>query len=171
MKYRLAFLISIMFQVAAIAQTVAPVQTPSAVIDTGTIAGQAVAWMIATFGTTIGAALTALIIRYLKNAGIVGADLLRDKLQRIIVNGLNAGGKMAEDQMVGHGKIEVQNAIVAHAVDYVQAHGADTMKALGMDPTSPEAIESIKARIATAVADPNVPTPPVMDGKQQVPQG
>ena len=133
------------------------------VIDTGTYAGQALTWAVATFGSTVGAALTALLLRYLKNAGIAGADLLRNRLQEIIVNGLNAGAKAAADQLAGRGKVEVQNAIVAHAVMYAQDHGADTLKALGFDPTSPKAVEAIKARIATAVADPAVPTPPALD--------
>jgi hypothetical protein len=133
------------------------------VIDTGTYAGQALTWVVTTFGATIGAALTALLIRMLKNAGIAGAELLRARLQEIIVNGLNAGAKAATEQLAGRGKVEVQNAIVAHAIVYAQNHGADTLKALGLDPTSPQAVEAIKARIATAVADPTTPTPAALD--------
>ena len=56
-----------------------------------------------------------------------------------------------------------QDAIVAQAVAYTQEHGAETIKALGLDPQSGAAVEAIKAHIETAIADPMVPTPKVLD--------
>lgn len=144
---------------SALAQQPVPVK----VVDTGTVAGQVLTWVAATFGTTIGAVGTALLVRMMNNAGIIGANLLSEKLQSIIVNGLNAGAAEAAQALAGKGQVEIKNAAVASAVTYVQAHGADTLKALGFDPTSAEAVSAIKARIQTAIVDPNTPTHPALD--------
>lgn len=148
---------------------VSPAPTIAAEIKTGDIGGQALEWVVATFGSTIGAALTALIVKYLKQAGVKNAELLRDKLDDIIVNGLNLGAHELADKMAGKGVIEVKNEIAARAVQYAQTHGAQTLKNLGVDPTSPEAVEAIKARIETAINDPEQPTPTVLDPKASQP--
>jgi hypothetical protein len=134
-------------------------------ISVGTYAGQAIMWVGAVFGTTIGAALTSLLIQMMRNAGVAGSELLRGKLQDIIVNGLNAGAKMASDSLKDKGQIEIKNAVVASTVAYVQDHGADTLKKLGIDPNSNIAVDAIKARIETAINDPATPTPPILDTK------
>lgn len=153
--------------VAAPPATVVVAPAP-AVIETGTLGGQVLLWVMSAFGTTIGAALTAYILRVLKNAGVQGTELLRSKLQDIIINGLNLGAKEFAADLQGKGTIEVKNAVVARAVVYAQDHGAETLTALGINPTSPEAVEAIKARIETAINDPVAPTPPVLD-KASVP--
>lgn len=140
---------------------VAP-QTQPGVIDTGTIAGDALTWVITTFGGTIGLALTGLLYRFLQKAGVDLTEAQRDKLQGIVVNGLNLGAAKASAELQGKGQIEIKNAAVAAAVTYAQTHGADTLKALGMDPTSQAAVEAIKARIETAIADDNTPTHPAL---------
>jgi hypothetical protein len=142
--------------------TTAPV-TSSTTIDVGTYAGQALMWVASTFGVVIGGALTKLILQWAKNAGFVGSEILRQKLQDMIVNGMNAGAREAADSLKDKAQIEVKNAVVASTVQYVQAHGADTLKQLGIDPTSPIAVEAIKARIETAINDPAAPTPAVLD--------
>jgi len=131
-------------------------------IETGTLAGEVILWVGAVFGTSIGGALTALIMRLLKNAGIQGSEILRARLQTMIVNGLNKGAAEAADALKDKGQIEVKNVLVAKTVDYVQKHGAETLKELGVDPNSNAAIDAIKARIETAIADPTVPTPAVL---------
>lgn len=142
--------------------TSAPV-TATTRIDVGTYAGQALMWVASVFGTTIGAALTALLMRMMKNAGIEGSELLRGKLQSIIVNGLNAGARAASERIQGRAEIDIKNQAVAEAIAYVQVHGADTMKQLGVDPNDPDTIAAIKARIETAINDPSVPTPTLLD--------
>lgn len=147
--------------------TTGPV-TSETKISVGTIAGEAVMWVASVFGTTIGAALTALIWRLLKNAGIAGNDLLRQRLQGMIVNGLNAGAREVSDSLKDKGQIEIKNDVVAKAVVYVQEHGKDTLKQLGIDPTSNEAVEAIKARIETAINDPATPTPPAVEPQKVI---
>lgn len=142
--------------------TSAPV-TATTKIDVGTYAGQALMWVASVFGTTIGAALTALLMRMMKNAGIEGSELLRGKLQSIIVNGLNSGARAASERLQGRAEVDIKNQAVAEAITYVQVHGAATMKQLGVDPNDPDTIAAIKARIETAINDPSVPTPPLLD--------
>lgn len=142
--------------------TTGPV-TSTTKIEAGTLAGEAILWVGSVFGTTIGAALTALILRLMKNAGFQGSEILRQRLQDMIVNGLNAAAQSAADGLKNKGDIEVKNALVAKTVEYVKAHGADTLKELGVDPNSNAAIDAIKARIETAINDPAAPTPPVLD--------
>jgi hypothetical protein len=139
-------------------------------IDTGTMAGQILTWVATTFGTAIGAALTALLVRMLKKSGIEANALLRDQLQQIVVNGLNAGAAAAARELAGRGKIDIKSAAVQKAIEYAQAHGADTMKALGIDPTSKEAVEAIKARIETAITDPATPTNPILEPTAAAPR-
>lgn len=144
--------------------TTAPV-TSETTISVGTWAGQTLLWVVATFGSTLGLALTTLIVRMLKNAGVVGAQLLSDKLDQLVLHGLNFAADEAAKDMAGKGTIEIKDDIAGRTLTYVQQHGADTIKALGMQPESVMAIEAIKARIATAVADPDKPTPAVLDPK------
>jgi hypothetical protein len=136
---------------------------PPAIIDTGSIAGQALTWVITVGGGAIATLLTGLIYKLMQKAGIQITDAARARLQEIILNGLNAGTKVAAAQLAGKGQVVIKQAAVASTVAYVQAHGKETMAQLGLDPTSPEAVEAIKARIETAIADPAVATPPVLD--------
>lgn len=149
----------------ACAATVQPdTAPPAATVQAGSLAAQALIWVETTFGAAIAAALTALIVRWMRNAGFIGAELLSGTLDRIILNGLHAGAQQAAGALKGEGTIEIKNQVVGAAVRYAQDHGADTLKSLGVDPTSPKAVEAIKARIAKMVADPAVATPPVMGG-------
>jgi hypothetical protein len=91
------------------------------------------------------------------------SDAARARLQEIIVNGLNVGAAQATKDLAGRDPITIKNETVAQAVAYAQAHGADAIKQLGLDPKSGAAVEAIKARIETAIADPAVPTPAVLD--------
>jgi uncharacterized membrane protein len=138
-------------------------------ISIGTLAGQVLTWATLAFGSLMSSFLTAYIIRLLKNAGIQGTELLSDKLDRIILNGLNSGAALATADMAGKGQIQIKNEVAARAVAYAQAHGADTIKKLGLDPQSGAAVEAIKARIETAIADPAQPTPAVLDPTKSAP--
>lgn len=145
--------------------TTGPVSSETT-ISVGSIAAQALEWVGATFGAVIGTALTALIMKWFKLAGIQISDAARARLQEIVVNGLNASAKAAETELQGRGQVEIKNATVAKTIAYVQAHGADSIKQLGLQPTEQAAVDAIKARIETAVADPTVPTPAVMDAPE-----
>lgn len=169
MKRIIATLALIVMTVPALAQApaggvgVPALIAPPAIIDTGTIAGQALTWVITVGGGAIATMLTGLIYKLMQRAGVQMSEQLRTRLQEIVLNGLTAGSQVAAAQLAGKGQVIIKQQAVANAVSYVQAHGGDTIRALGLDPTSKEAIEAIKARIETAIADPAVPTPKVLD--------
>lgn len=171
-----ALMLALLFSPLAAAQIV-PSPEPAVVVDcsiaqcigkpldvsTGTVLGQVLGWLTAAFGSTIGAVLTAWLLRLFKKAGLDATEVMSEKLQRIIVNGINIGAAAAQQGLQGKGKVEIKNETVARAVQYTQEHAADTIKALGLDPESGRAVEAIKARIETAISDPAVPTPAVLD--------
>lgn len=132
-------------------------------ISVGTIAGQVLTWAATAFGSVLATVFAAWGVRLFKLAGVQMTDAARDRLQQIILNGLNAGAKAEEGNLAGRGQVEIKNAVVQQAVAYTQNHGAETIKALGLDPQSGAAVEAIKARIETAVNDPTTPTPAVLD--------
>lgn len=162
--------------VSAFAETTAPAVTQNTVtttgpvasetiISVGTIGSQVLQWVMSVFGALLGTAGLALLMRMFTAAGLKISDAARVRLQEIVVNGLNAGAAQLEDQMRGRGQIAIKNAVVAKAVTYVQDHGVETLNQLGIDPKSNMAVDAIKARIETAIADPMVPTPAVLAPK------
>lgn len=142
--------------------TTAPVSSETT-ISIGTIAGQALTWAATAFTGSVGLVLTAWLVRLFKLAGIQATDQLRARLQEIIVNGLNTVTAALAERMRGRDPVVVKNAVVAETVRYVQAHGAETIQALGLDVQGAKAVEAIKARIETAITDPLTPTPAVLD--------
>ena len=141
----------------------APVIVKPTVVETGTIAGEVLTWVTTVFGGLISTVLTGLLVRWLQKANIDLTEAQRDKLQGIIVNGLNLGAAQAQKDLAGKGDVEIKNQAVAFAIDYVKAHGADTLKALGADPNSPKFQQAVRARIETAIADDATPTHPALD--------
>ena len=142
--------------------TTGPVSSETT-ISVGTLAGQAFLWMVTAFGGVLGTALTALILKLIKAAGIQATDALRARLQEMVVNGLNLAAQEAAAQLKGKMPVEVNAQIKARATEYVMAHGAETIKALGIEPRSAQATEAVRAHIETAIADPAVPTPVILD--------
>ena len=141
--------------------TTGPVKSETT-ISVGSFASQVLQWIMVAFGPVIGSMVVWVLVRVLKKLGIDATDALRARLMDIAVNGLNSEAKQIEANMEGMGKVEIKNAIVQQAVSYTQAHGAETIKALGLDPQSGAAVEAIKARIETAINDPTVPVPTVL---------
>lgn len=141
--------------------TTGPV-TSQTTIETGTFAGEFLIWVASAFGVSLGSLASAILYRVFRNIGITMTDKMRARLQQIVVNGLNAAAGAAAENLAGKGAIEIKQPIVASAVKYVQDHGKDELRALGVDPTSEEAVAAIRARIETAIVDPAAPTPAVI---------
>jgi len=141
----------------------APIPGVGGSISVGTIAADVLNWLMVAFGSTAGSIIVWILVRVLKKLGIDATDALRARLQEIVVNGLNLGAAKAEADLQNKMPIEIKSAVVETAVEYAQSHGADTLKALGLDPNSGKAVEAIKARIETAIADPAAPTPAVLE--------
>ena len=169
---------SILFvDISAIAQVAVPATqntvtttgpvTSDTTISVGTLAGQVLTWIAAMFGVPIGTLLTAWLYRLFAKAGVDMTDAMRARLQQMVVNGINIGANKASSDLAGKGQIAIKNAAVAHAVTYVQAHGAEELKAIGIDPNSNIAVDAIKARIETAITDVNTPTNKILDNPSQ----
>lgn len=156
--------------VTIIQQPSAPAAAPAAVIDTGTYAGQTLMYVVSVAGTAIASLVVKLLLQLMQQMGLKTTQAIKDALQNKIVNAINLGAAKAAEELQGHGKIEIKNAAVATAIAYVQAHGAEDLKKLGVDPTSDEAKEAIKARIETAIADPAAPTAAVLDPVGEAPK-
>lgn len=151
----LAFLSTAAFAQAA--------QDPS-VVHGGQILADVVAWGEAAFGTAIATVATAGIYRFMKWMGIQVTEGQKAQLQEVVVNGINDAAARAQVSLKSNAALDVnvQQQVIREAVRYTQTHAADTISALGLDPKSGEAVEAIRARIATAIADPNTPTDPVI---------
>lgn len=150
---------------AQLAQTVSPTPVPSStttttVVNGGTLAAQVIEWLKVAFGTVLAGMGTLAIVRIRAYFGVLTTDAQKAALQEIAVNGVNAAASKAEDALKANPNlsIDVKDAVVADAIGYVQAHGAETIKALGMDPKSGDAVEAIRARVATAMNSPATPT-------------
>jgi Spy/CpxP family protein refolding chaperone len=144
----------------ALAQ-VAPAPEP---VHGGQILADVVAWGEAAFGTAIATVATAAIYRAMKWMGIQVTDGQKAQLQAVVVNGLNDAAARAQVSLKSNAALDVnvQQQVIREAVRYTQSHAADTITALGLDPNSGSAVEAIRARIATAIADPNTPTDPAI---------
>jgi len=137
------------------------------IVHVGPILKEVIKWVVAAFGTAFSAVATAATYKLFTYFGLQTTAAQRDQLQAIIVNGLNDAAAKAEVAIAANPKldVDVKQKIIADAVAYAQAHAAETIRALGLDPQSGDAIDAIKARIATAITDPSQPTPAVLDGK------
>ena len=164
-----------------VAPTVAPPTTPAAspvtvssgpggetTISIGTIAGQVLNWILITFSVPIGGYAIMILRHVLINLKIPVSDAALAKAKQMLVNGMNLAAPEVQARLAGQGKIAIKNATIAEGITYVQKHGPDAIKTLGLDPTSPDAVEAMKAWAETAIADPNVPTPAVLDPPKPV---
>lgn len=141
-----------------------PATTTTVTVKGGDLAAKILDWFWVAFGGTLGLLATAVLYKIFGYFGIQTTDIQRAQLQSIIVNGLNAGAAKAQVSLHGMTELDftAKNQIIADAVIYAQNHAAETIKALGLDPKSGEAVEAIKARIETALNDPMQPTPPAI---------
>jgi hypothetical protein len=119
----------------------------------GDYAGSIVMWMLPILLSIFAAFATDLYVKLRARLGIQTSDAQRAKFQEIVENGVALGAHNAQASLSGKLTFDVKNQIMASAVTYAKDHGADTLKAIGVDPTSPEAEEAIRARAAKMLAD------------------
>jgi len=141
--------------------TTAPVSSETT-ISVGSLAGQALDWAFIAFGGVLTTFLTRLFIKLAAEAGVRITKGLSDQINEALLNGLNHGESELSAELQGKDPITIKNAIVASAVEYAQTHRADAIEKLGLNPQSGAAVQSLRARIATLVADPDKPTPAVL---------
>ena len=121
-------------------------------------------WATTAFGGVLSTVATVWIIRLAKKAGVEGADVMSKQLNETLLNGLNDGAARIAAGVQGQGTVQIKNQVIQSAIEYAQAHRAETIQALGLDPSSGKTVEALRARIATLVADPAAPTPAVLGG-------
>lgn len=140
----------------------APASTTTVTVHGGDLLAKTLNWFYVAFGGVISAALLAVAMKVFAYFGIQIADSQRAQLQAVVVNGLNSAAAKAQDSLRTNAKldIEVRDQVVQEAIAYTQAHASETIKALGLDPQSGDAVEAIRARIETAINDPATPTAP-----------
>lgn len=138
-------------------------------VNVGSMSADVLNWVVSITLPIVGAVITGWLTRVFQQVGISMSDAQRSRLQEIVVNGINVGAHQAEAALKGAAPIAVKNQAIAHAVEYVQQHGADTLKALGFDPHDAKTVQAIQARVLTAIADPATPTPPALDAKANPP--
>jgi hypothetical protein len=161
---------SFAFADAAQTQITTSAATPTApaevttTVKGGTLAAQVLEWLQVAFGTALATFALGVLYKIMNYFGIQTTDLQRQQLQSIVVHGINNAAARAEVSLRGNPELDIQvkNKIIADAIDYTQRHAPETIRALGFDPNSGEAVEAIRARINTALNDPATPTPDVI---------
>ena len=82
--------------------TTAPV-TSSTSISVGTLAGEVLTWAATAFGSVGAMVGTAFLIRLFKKAGLEGADLMSDQINKTLLNGLNDAAARITTATAGKG--------------------------------------------------------------------
>lgn len=141
----------------------------STTISTGSLAAQVLDWAVAAFGGTLTWFGVQLLRKLVAKAGVELTAGMSAQLNETLLNGLNAAAERAETAMAGKGVVDVKTQVIADAISYAQAHRAETIQKLGLDPTSGKAVLALKARIATLINDPTVATPAVLGGPTPTP--
>lgn len=132
-------------------------------VNVGALSADVLNWVVSVSVPVIGIVATGWITRLFQQVGVNMTDASRARLQEIVVNGINLGAAKATDALKNAPPVDVKNAAVAHAIGYVQTHGADTLKALGFDPHDSKTTDAIEARILSAIANPAIPTASVLN--------
>lgn len=144
--------------------------THKVTVDVGLFGSQIIAWLVTTFGGVISLAVSAWIFTLVQKMRIQATDKLRERFQQIILSGLSIGAARAEQALqAGSTKVEIKNEAAITAVQYVQEHGAETAKKLGLDVMSSQAVDVVKANIEKMVNDPTVATPPSISPEKPTP--
>lgn len=109
--------------------------------------------LVAVFGSVIATFLTKWVMAVAKTAGVNATQAMSDRLNDIIARGLHDGALRLGQDITGRLNVQVKSQIVAQAVAYAQAHGADTVKNLvGVDIHDPMVIQALQARAATVLS-------------------
>lgn len=129
------------------------VQQPKETVAFGDYAGSLLNWLAVVLLPVFAPIALDWYVKLRARLGLQTTDAQRAKFQQTVENGVALGAHDAQVSLSGKLNFDVKNKIMADAVAYAKAHGADTLKALGVDPTSPEAEEAIRARAAKMFAD------------------
>lgn len=138
---------------AAATPAVVQVTPPKNTVLLGDYANAVLQWMLPILAPILAGFIVDALIKFRQKLGQTTSDAQREKLFEMAQNGVNLATHQLGQSLTGKLPVQVQSQVMAQAVDYVQAHGSDTIKALGLDPTDPKAVEAIKGRVATILAN------------------
>lgn len=144
-------------------QTKTPTE-PTSVTTTvkgGTLAADVLQWIQIALLPAVGAAIIGLVLRGMSWLGIATTSQQSDQLKKIAVEGLNSAFSTLEGRLRSDPRLDinVKGQIMADAIAYTQEHAKETLSAMGLDPKSGKAVDAIRAKIETALNDPNIATP------------
>lgn len=131
---------------------VTPAPPPQNTLLLGDYANAVLQWMQPILAPIIAGFIVDVLIKIRTMLGQSTTEAQRAKLFEMAQNGTNLAIHQAGANMAGKMPVQIRSAVMAQAVDYVQAHGSDTIKALGLDPTDPKAVQAIQGRVATILA-------------------
>ena len=132
---------------------VAPPAEPATSVSLGSWIADLLGSLVAVFGSVIATFLTKWVMAVAKTAGVNATQAMSDRLNDIIARGLHDGALRLGQDITGKLNVQVKSQIVAQAVAYAQAHGADTVKNLvGVDIHDPMVIQALQARAATVLS-------------------
>ena len=132
---------------------VAPPAEPATSVSLGSWIADLLGSLVAVFGSVIATFLTKWVMAVAKTAGVNATQAMSDRLNDIIARGLHDGALRLGEDITGRLNVQVKSEIVAQAVAYAQAHGADTVKNLvGVDIHDPMVIQALQARAATVLS-------------------
>jgi type II secretory pathway pseudopilin PulG len=151
-------LILVTLSVTAYGQT--NVLADPTLLNWGFVLGQLLQAILVLVLPSIAVVIVALAAKALKWVGVQMTQQQRDRLQDIVVNGINLAGDQLKGQLGKIPPVEIKNKLLAIVLSYVQDHGLPAVKALGMAFDSPEFPGAIAARVERALNDPLAPTPP-----------
>lgn len=138
------------------------VAMPKETVAFGDYAGAILQWMLPILLPIISGILLDLYVKLRAKLGLSTSDAQRQTFQEIVSNGVALGAHDARASLAGKLNFEVKDQIMATAVAYTKAHGADTIKVLGLDPASPEAEEAIRARVAKLLSEADIAATPAI---------
>lgn len=132
---------------------VVTVSQPKPTVMMGDYAASALEWMLPILAPIVAGFIVDALLKVRTALGQTTTAAQRDKLQQMAENAVNLAAHEAGHDLAAKWPVQINSQVMARAVDYVQAHGADTIKKLGLDPTDPKAVEAIRGRVATILAN------------------
>lgn len=137
------------------AGTFVTVKDGAATVSGGSIIGELLMWLALVLGTPLAGLLVShVILPFAKKLGVEVSAQQSAKLETTIANGLALSAQRAQVSLKDKLDIDVKNDVAVKALQYVQDHGAETLKGMGVkDPNDPKVIEALQARIAKAMDD------------------
>ena len=132
-------------------------------ISVGTITGQIMLVIWTAFGGIIIYYGSIVLQKLAVHFGVQISEGQRAEYADHILHAVNLVAPKAAQEFAGKGQIEIKNAAVEYAIEYMRTHHDELGKAIGIDASQSLGKEQIKAQIETAIADPTVPTPKILD--------